>query len=198
MGESDTSNVNTEMGEEFVVSAEDDLWSWIRCWILGSDERMAKKYSEIERENDLRIMAFKFFALWNGLIYFPRFIVKWDSGAEDLYKMAVQYPLLMSFQSCKYESQNDSDLDVFVDKFRETFIHIVRACAEYVVESKTECTLSRMRDFVESFYFNWLLDKAYDYSVCTIITEIVYKISAEENITVCLEKLRSIIHQMLR
>jgi hypothetical protein len=153
---------------------------------------MAKKFSEIEREDDLRIMAFRIYGFWDKLVYFPDFVLHWDSGAEDLYKMAVQYPLLMSFQSCKF----DSDLDVLVDKFREIFIHVIRACAEYVFENKSY--VPRMSDFFQSFHVDILLRRAYVREIRVVITEVMNDISDEEDITVCLEKLRGIVGRMLQ
>jgi hypothetical protein len=55
-----------------------------------------------------------------------------------------------------------------------------------------------MSDFFQSFDVDILLRRAYSREIRVVITQVMDGIVAEENITECLEKLRSFMDEMLQ
>jgi hypothetical protein len=97
-------NRNLSKGEKkLVYTCEDDLFSWLRCWILTTNISLLLSYERIPRDNITANFSFHVQSLWETLLFYPA--IEQDPSGQtrmsvgDMWCLITKFPELMYFPS---------------------------------------------------------------------------------------------------
>jgi serine/threonine protein kinase len=148
-------NLIRNPSKEFKMCWRDDLNSWVRCWMLISNEEVAERHRHVQRSDNLKLIALEFARFWNDVDFFPFFERGIDAvlGVEDVWELTRKVPSLISFISyfkSKIRNSKNYKKQVGLDIFKNMFEIVLKALVNYLI-SDNSLNCKNFKSFLRYF-----------------------------------------------
>jgi hypothetical protein len=178
-------SIKSNPSQKFKMCWRDDFNSWVRCWMLISNEKVAEGHRHVQRSDNLSTMASELRYFWSDVGHFPKFGSDISSvlGVEDVWELSCKAPSLISFISY-FEGKDgiygeDFKPLVGLNVFRNMFKVVLEAVLDYLLSKPSDLSVEKIIEFLGYFDSSSLIG-VFDKDIFQILLKIKLSISGNE------------------